>query len=243
MKRLSFLLLAICTMSLQTVSAQYGKNWASFPVDSLEEAINKSGKNWLPFIEKLSMDCGLYKLAAGSEDEQEPHRLDEAYYIVKGKATLDIMGKKQEVSKGSIVYVQANAKHKFENITEDLLVMVFFSKKRPKPSNDPYLYFDYEELRKESHPKFNTTNSFLNAPTMNFGLAMMPKAKNGHEMVKHKVDEFSLVVNGKGKFALGKNDTVNIVPGTFLYIRDKVPHKFFDLEEDLEVLIMFEKEN
>ena len=77
---------------------------------------------------------------------------------------------------------------------------------------------------------------------MNFGLSMMPKIKNGHEMVKHKIAEFSYVVNGTGKFALGKNDTVNMVPGTFLYIRDRVHHKFFDLEEDMEVLIMFEKE-
>ncbi len=240
-KHISFFLF-LFLLNSQTTIAQYGKNWAAYPMDSLEEVVIKSGKNWLPFIEKLSMDCGLYRLSAGSEDVQEPHRLDEAYYIVKGKATLDVQGKKQDVQKGSIVYVQANANHKFENIIEDLLVLVFFSKKHPKPSNDPFQYFDYEVLLKEGHPKFNTTNSFLIAPTMNFGLSMMPQVKNGHEMVKHKVDEFSLVMNGKGKFALGKNDTVNVVPGTFLYVKDKVPHQFLDLEEDLEVLIMFEKE-
>ncbi|MEQ6119514.1 cupin domain-containing protein [Reichenbachiella sp. MALMAid0571] len=242
MKRYIALLGCLFLFMSQTSIAQYGKNWAAYPMDSLEKVIVKSGKNWLPFIEKLSMDCGLYRLSAGSEDVQEPHRLDEAYYIVKGKATLDVQGKKQDVQKGSIVYVQANAKHKFENITEDLLVLVFFSKRHPKPSNTQYQYFDYEELLKEGHPKFNTTNSFLIAPTMNLGLSMMPQVKNGHEMVKHKVDEFSLVINGKGKFALGKNDTVNVVPGTFLYVKDKVPHQFFGLEEDLEVLIMFEKE-
>lgn len=224
-------------------TAQYGKNWASFPLDSLQEVLDKSGKNWLPFIEKLSMDCGLYTLKVGEEDLQEPHKLDETYYVVEGKATLDIKGQKQEVGPGSIVYIQAYTKHKFENITEDLTVMVFFPKKRPKPGKDPFLYFDYAELQKEGHPKFNMTNSFLIAPTMNFGLSMMPQIKGGHEMVKHRIDMFSLVVNGKGKFALGKNDTVNVVPGTFLYVRERVPHKFFDLEEDLEVLVMFEKDN
>jgi mannose-6-phosphate isomerase-like protein (cupin superfamily) len=50
------------------------------------------------------------------------------------------------------------------------------------------------------------------------------------------------VLKGNAKLALGKNDTVAVQPGSFLYIRDKVPHRFFDLDGDLEVLIMFEKE-
>ncbi len=242
MIRTGFLLLVLIVTSYSSCFSQYGKNWASFPLDSLEEAIDKSGKEWLPFIEKLSMDCGLYRLTAGSEDTQEPHRLDKVYYIVKGKATLNIKGQPQPVESGSVIYIQANVKNKFENITEDLLVLVYFSKKKPKPHRDPYLAFVYEELRKEGHPKFNTTNSFLNVPTLNLGLAMMPEAKDGHEMVKHKVDEFSLVLKGNAKLALGKNDTVAVQPGSFLYIRDKVPHRFFDLDGDLEVLIMFEKE-
>ena len=237
-----FTLAILSFLFVQFSHAQYGKNWASFPMDSLENALKKSGKNWLPFIEKLSMDCGLYRLEAGEEDLQEPHRLDEVYYIVKGEATLTMKGTEQPVRPGSIIYIQANVPHKFENITSDLLVLVYFSKKSPKPGKEPFLYFDYDVLKKEGHPKFNTTNSFLMAPTLNYGLAMMPLAVNGHEMVKHKVDAFSYVVNGKGKFALGKNDTVNVVPGTFLYVRDKVPHKYFDLEEDLEVLLMFEKQ-
>lgn len=242
MKSLFSLFIVASFFLCQNSYAQYGKNWAAFPIDSLEQVLNKSGKNWLPFIEKLSMDCGLYKLEVGEEDMQEPHRLDETYYVLKGKAILDIKGVRQPVKEGSLLYIPAMSGQKFEEITENLLVMIFFSKKTPKPTREPFLYWDYADLQKERSAKFNTTSSFLIAPTMNFGLSMMPKIKNGHEMVKHKVDEFSYVVNGNGKFALGKNDTVNLVPGTFLYIRSKVPHKFFDLEDDMEVLIMFEKE-
>ena len=242
MKTLATTTLLFALLFSNPTLAQYGKNWASFPVDSLEEVIQKSGKNWMPFIEKLSLDCGLYTLAVGEQDEQEPHRLDQVYYILKGKSVLDVLGEKLDVGKGSVIYLPAGTRKRFEDIKEDLLVLVYFSKKSPKPIKENYLLFDYEELRKEGHPKFNTTNSFLGVSTMNYGLSLMPIAKNGHEMVKHRVDEFSLVVNGTGKFALGKNDTVNVVPGTFLYIRDRVPHQFFDLESDLEVLIMFEKE-
>ena len=133
---LSSIIISLILFS-QGVDAQYGKNWASFPIDSLEEVLNKSGKNWLPFVEKLSMDCGLYKLEVGEEDMQEPHRLDETYYVLKGKAILDIKGTKQPVKEGSLLYIPAMSGQKFEEITEYLLVMIFFSKKTPKPSREP----------------------------------------------------------------------------------------------------------
>jgi mannose-6-phosphate isomerase-like protein (cupin superfamily) len=66
-------------------------------------------------------------LPAGSKDPQSPHTEDEVYYIVSGKGRFRGGADDQEVSAGSILYVAANEEHRFHDITEELVVLVFFA--------------------------------------------------------------------------------------------------------------------
>ena len=89
--------------------------------DELERA-------YLPFFDNDHMMMGIYTLKAGAEDGQSPHKIDEAYYVLEGKAKFEVSGTKMEVQPGAIIFVKANASHRFYEIEEDLRLLVFFAK-------------------------------------------------------------------------------------------------------------------
>lgn len=87
----------------------------------------QSGSEYLEFIRKPSLSVGLYMLSAGAIDQQEPHTEDEVYYIASGRGSIQVDNESRPVEAGSVVFVQANAEHRFHTITEDLTILVFFA--------------------------------------------------------------------------------------------------------------------
>jgi len=55
----------------------------------------------------------VYELPAGAHDPQQPHGEDEVYYVVAGRAKLDVDGEQRPVSPGDVVFVAAEVPHKF----------------------------------------------------------------------------------------------------------------------------------
>jgi mannose-6-phosphate isomerase-like protein (cupin superfamily) len=70
---------------------------------------------------------GLYILPAGGTDPRSPHTEDEVYFVVSGKAQIQVAEENRSVQAGSIVYVAKNVEHRFHSIEEDLTVIVFFA--------------------------------------------------------------------------------------------------------------------
>jgi quercetin dioxygenase-like cupin family protein len=85
------------------------------------------GKRYLEFLRVPSMSAGVYVLPAGGTDPQRPHTEDEMYYVVRGRACMTVGEQKQYVQEGSVVYVEANAEHRFHDIEEELVLLVFFA--------------------------------------------------------------------------------------------------------------------
>lgn len=86
-----------------------------------------AGKSYLEFLRVPALSMGLYHLPAGGTDPQSPHTEDEVYYVVSGRAQINLAGADRPVQAGSIIYVAANAPHKFHAIEQDLDVLVFFA--------------------------------------------------------------------------------------------------------------------
>jgi mannose-6-phosphate isomerase-like protein (cupin superfamily) len=105
-------------------------SWHFWQVKDLEQQQAASGKRYLEFLREPSLSSGLYVLKAGTVDEQTPHRADELYYVLKGKARMRCgigdAAEDQPVGPGSVIFVEARAEHRFHDIEEDLLVLVFF---------------------------------------------------------------------------------------------------------------------
>ena len=86
-----------------------------------------SNKLYLEFLKVPDLSMGLYVLPAGGTDPQSPHTEDEVYYVVSGRAKIQVADEDREVQSGSIVYVAKNVEHRFHSIEEELTVLVFFA--------------------------------------------------------------------------------------------------------------------
>ena len=99
----------------------------SFDVERLEAEQLASGDRYHEFLRVPALSCGMYLLPAGGSDPQTPHTEDEIYYVVHGRATLDIGDHEHLVHPGSVIYVPASVPHRFHSIEEALKLLVFFA--------------------------------------------------------------------------------------------------------------------
>jgi mannose-6-phosphate isomerase-like protein (cupin superfamily) len=99
----------------------------AFRLDELEAERAANDGAYLQFVRERNMSVGLYALDAGELDPQQPHKQDEVYFVVSGRASVTVGMETTQVGRGSVVYVPAGTAHKFHHITEDLRVMVVFS--------------------------------------------------------------------------------------------------------------------
>jgi mannose-6-phosphate isomerase-like protein (cupin superfamily) len=93
----------------------------------VEEQRAERGKPYREFLRVPAMSAGLYVLAVGATDRQKPHREDEVYYVLRGRARFKAGPEDHEVSAGSVIFVAAEVEHRFYDIIEELAVLVLFA--------------------------------------------------------------------------------------------------------------------
>jgi len=93
-----------------------------------DEVIRSAAK---PFPARAALPwlvgAGVYVLPQGGTDPQKPHREDEMYYVIRGRARMQIGSDHAEVRAGSVIFVEAELEHRFYTIQEELEVLVFFA--------------------------------------------------------------------------------------------------------------------
>lgn len=104
---------------------------AAFPWDTLLQQRAALGRPWLEFLRTEGLYAGAYVLAAGATDAQQPHREDEVYFVVRGRARFTAgsgAGARDfEAVPGQVLFVAAGVPHRFHSIEEELEVLVFFT--------------------------------------------------------------------------------------------------------------------
>lgn len=98
-----------------------------FHIDELTRQRAEKGKLYFEFLRVPAMSAGVYVLPKGGVDPQKPHREDEMYYVVRGRARMQIGSDHAEVRAGSVIFVEADLEHRFYDVDEDLEVVVFFA--------------------------------------------------------------------------------------------------------------------
>jgi mannose-6-phosphate isomerase-like protein (cupin superfamily) len=98
-----------------------------FSFDSTAASMRERSQTWSQPLRVPAMSVGVYLLSAGSDDEQTPHHEDEIYYVVRGRAVLRIGSATRAVTPGDCIFVAAGATHRFEDITDDLELLVVFA--------------------------------------------------------------------------------------------------------------------
>jgi mannose-6-phosphate isomerase-like protein (cupin superfamily) len=99
----------------------------AFEISQIIAKQQESGKAYLEFLRVSSLSVGLYALPAGGVDPQQPHIEDEVYYVLSGRGVIRVGEEDRAVQPGSLIFVAAQAEHRFHSITEDLKILVFFA--------------------------------------------------------------------------------------------------------------------
>ena len=92
----------------------------------VEAARVAAGVRYHEFLSVPDLSAGLYVLDAGATDEQSPHTEDELYYVIEGRAQVRVGDDERAIEQGSLVFVAAHVDHKFHDIEERLVLLVFF---------------------------------------------------------------------------------------------------------------------
>jgi mannose-6-phosphate isomerase-like protein (cupin superfamily) len=94
---------------------------------TLLEQQQSAGKRYLEFLRVPDLSVGLYVLPVGGVDPQQPHTEDEVYYVLRGRARVQVAEEHRAVAAGDVIYVPKTAPHRFHDIAEELVLLVFFA--------------------------------------------------------------------------------------------------------------------
>ncbi len=98
-----------------------------FEISELLKQQVENGKLYLEFLRVPAMSAGVYVLPVRGTDPQSPHKEDELYYVLRGRARMQVGSEDETVGAGTLIFVGAGVEHRFHEITEELAVLVFFA--------------------------------------------------------------------------------------------------------------------
>ena|SRR5262249_51844435 len=78
---------------------------------------------------------------------------------------------------------------------------------------------------------------FLRVPALSVGIYHL-KAGQPDPQQPHTEDEVYYVVSGRGRFRAGEEELV-VRPGTVIFVERWVAHRFYEITEDLTLLVFF----
>ena len=78
---------------------------------------------------------------------------------------------------------------------------------------------------------------FLRVPALSTGIYTLPAGSKDLQG-PHDEDEVYYVVRGKGRLKVDERD-VAVGPGSVLYVAASASHSFFEIEEDMTMLVFF----
>jgi len=95
-------------------------------LDAVLATIAAAGRQFEEVVRSHDLSVGVYVLEAGATDLQSPHTEDEVYYVIRGRARIEVGDEDRPVGAGSIVFVPADVPHRFQAIEDELVVLVAF---------------------------------------------------------------------------------------------------------------------
>ena len=97
--------------------------------------------------------------------------------------------------------------------------------------------FDVAELIARSSEEPVSYQEFLRVPAMSCGLYRLAKGSTDMQ-TPHDEDELYYVVEGKARLRIGDEER-QVSPGSVMYVRATEEHSFFEIQEDMVLLVIF----
>ena len=99
------------------------------------------------------------------------------------------------------------------------------------------VFFTVAELDQQRAASGKLCREFVRVPAMSAGLYVLPAGSTDPQRPHHE-DEMYYVVRGKGRFRAGNEDQ-EVSAGSVLFVAAELEHHFYDVAEELAVLVFF----
>jgi mannose-6-phosphate isomerase-like protein (cupin superfamily) len=97
--------------------------------------------------------------------------------------------------------------------------------------------YDLPRLLSEHDPAEEPYLEFLRVPSLSVGLYVLSAGAFDAQQ-PHTEDEVYHIVSGKGRIRVGAEDRA-VEAGTVVFVEAGMDHRFYAIEEDLAVLVIF----
>lgn len=102
---------------------------------------------------------------------------------------------------------------------------------------DSWQTFDLAQIKAALSDAPVEYREFLNVPALSCGIYRL-EAGSTDMQTPHDEDEVYFVLEGRAKIRVGDNDKT-VGPGELLYISATEQHSFFEIEEEMTLLVFF----
>ena len=99
------------------------------------------------------------------------------------------------------------------------------------------MFFTVGEIERQRTQSGQAYREFLRVPALSAGLYVLAAGAKDQQRPHHE-DEMYYVVRGKARFRAGEEDQ-EVSAGSILFVAAEVEHRFYDIVEELAVLVFF----
>ena len=98
-------------------------------------------------------------------------------------------------------------------------------------------FFTLNEIDAQRSSGNKRYQEFLRVPAMSAGLYVLPAGGDDPQRPHHE-DEMYYIVRGRARFRAGDQER-EVSAGTVLFVAAEVEHRFYEIKEELAVLVFF----
>jgi mannose-6-phosphate isomerase-like protein (cupin superfamily) len=110
-------------------------------------------------------------------------------------------------------------------------------RKKTNMSDEAWETFDIEAIAASLEGNAVQYREFLKVPALSCGVYFLPRGSEDMQS-PHDEDEVYYVLNGKAQLKVGDEER-EIGAGSLLYVKATETHSFFEIEEDMTLLVFF----
>jgi mannose-6-phosphate isomerase-like protein (cupin superfamily) len=99
------------------------------------------------------------------------------------------------------------------------------------------LFASLTEINQERAESGKPYREFLRVPAISAGLYVLAAGASDTQSPHHE-DEIYYVIRGRARFKAGKDDR-EVSAGSVMFVAAEVEHRFYDVAEELAVLVLF----
>jgi mannose-6-phosphate isomerase-like protein (cupin superfamily) len=99
-----------------------------FELTDLLSELEKGSGYFIDFVTTKGIQAGIMRLHSDENDTQEPHSVDEVYYVIEGNGFIKLSDKNHPIKQGTSIFVPAGTEHRFYGNTRALLIFYALGK-------------------------------------------------------------------------------------------------------------------